>query len=143
MNLEKAVSKIYKLSIHNYNTECLEWVKSKAGNGYGVIYCRGKQAYTHRIMYEFYNGPILDGLFVMHECDNPSCSNIDHLRIGTPKDNSLDASRKGRSKNQNMGKRYCLKGHEFTRENTYVYANGKKRNCIECIKLYRANLRSK
>ena len=33
----------------------------------------------------------------MHACDNPSCINPDHLSVGTPADNVLDAINKGRA----------------------------------------------
>ena len=42
------------------------------------------------------NGPIPDGLFACHTCDNPPCVNTAHLFLGTTRDNALDAKRKGR-----------------------------------------------
>lgn len=33
---------------------------------------------------------------VLHGCDNPPCINVDHLSIGTQKDNIQDALSKGR-----------------------------------------------
>lgn len=57
---------------------------------------RGKHAMIHRLMYELYNGPILNGLFVLHKCDNPSCCNPDHLFLGDHIDNAKDMMKKGR-----------------------------------------------
>jgi hypothetical protein len=37
-----------------------------------------------------------DGLHVLHHCDNPPCVNPAHLRLGTPKDNAEDATKRGR-----------------------------------------------
>jgi hypothetical protein len=41
-------------------------------------------------------GPIPDGLFVLHGCDNPPCVNIVHLRLGTQSENIKESYAKGR-----------------------------------------------
>jgi hypothetical protein len=50
----------------------------------------------HRFAWELAYGPIPDGLWVLHHCDNPPCVNIDHLYLGTVKDNTADMMRRGR-----------------------------------------------
>lgn len=42
------------------------------------------------------NGPIPEGLWVLHSCDNPPCNNPDHLFIGNRQDNVNDMIAKGR-----------------------------------------------
>lgn len=43
------------------------------------------------------NGPIPDGLQVLHRCDNPPCVRPDHLFLGTIMDNMHDKAQKGRT----------------------------------------------
>lgn len=47
--------------------------------------------------YMLYYGPIPDGLFVLHSCDNPRCVRPDHLKLGTHDDNMADLVRRKRS----------------------------------------------
>lgn len=75
---------------------CLEWQRPLTSYGYARIHFKGRPQYAHRICWELENGPIPDGLCVCHKCDNRKCGNVDHLFLGTKKDNSLDRIRKGR-----------------------------------------------
>ena len=117
--------------------ECDEWEFHKLPNGYGQfsVWFEGKthKVYAHRLMWMQDNGPIPDGMVVMHTCDNPPCINIEHLRLGTQQDNMVDKVTKGRDFSPHRGKTHCVNGHEFTPENTYTYvkaANG--RECRQC-----------
>jgi hypothetical protein len=66
-------------------------------DGYGVFGCRGRIWRAHRASWTIHFGPIPAGLCVLHHCDNPPCTNPEHLWIGTIGDNNRDAVRKGRS----------------------------------------------
>lgn len=51
---------------------------------------------AHQMSYATFNGPIPDGMFICHKCDNPSCINPSHLFLGTALDNNKDMWGKGR-----------------------------------------------
>lgn len=83
--------------------ECWPWLGHIAKpQGYGRISVffgpgtKPKVAYAHRVSWELAEGPIPDGLAVLHRCDNRPCVNPNHLFIGTQQDNMDDCVSKKR-----------------------------------------------
>lgn len=73
--------------------ECWIWTGPRVRGGYG----RAGVNLAHRLAWERANGPIPEGLFVLHRCDNPPCCNPSHLFLGTHDDNMRDRDAKGRT----------------------------------------------
>lgn len=89
----------------------------------------GKSHPAHRVAWMAVHGPIPDGLFVCHKCDNPKCINVHHLFLGTHKDNMQDMVRKGRHKEQL--KTHCPQGHPYAGDNLAINFKGWRR-CLRC-----------
>jgi hypothetical protein len=78
---------------------CWDWKTPLMRNGYTKIQTgRMKIIGGHRVSWIIHKGEIPEGLFVLHKCDNPKCTNPDHLFLGTHTDNVRDMIKKGRSK---------------------------------------------
>lgn len=76
---------------------CWRWCGPSQSRGYGVLSLgKRKSVLAHRAAYAFEFGPIPDGMFVCHRCDNRWCVNPWHMFLGSALDNSRDMVRKGR-----------------------------------------------
>lgn len=95
---ETAEERFAKYVEVNTKTDCWEWTGANSRRGYGAFH-KERLRPAHRVAWEFVNGEIPEGLFVLHNCphgDNPRCVNPDHLFLGTQKDNMADMDAKGR-----------------------------------------------
>lgn len=77
---------------------CWEWNGPRSTANYARISIGGDvKAQASRVAYEAWVGPIPDGMYMCHRCDNPPCIRPDHLFPGTHTDNMQDAARKNRT----------------------------------------------
>jgi len=119
---------------------CWEWSSAVRGNGYGAFFTHllneGRKCHgAHRYSWMMVNGPIPEGLWVLHKCDNRICVNPDHLFLGDRTDNMRDCAKKKRVCTIGQSnKTHCKRGHEFTEKNTKLNKIG-HRSCKTCISI--------
>lgn len=111
---------------------CLVWAGATSA-GYGVTCDRDKpggQARVHRLLYEWFVGPIVHELD--HLCRVKACASPAHLEDVTPKENR---ARVPREKKSQQGSTACKAGHLRTPEDTRIMteSTGKTwRTCRIC-----------
>lgn len=92
--------------VERHGTGCWEWTANRHRRGYGRFHAcvnpdgSNRQVLSHRFSWELTNGPIPDGMCVLHRCDNPPCVNPDHLFLGTQGDNITDMVSKQRNRSK-------------------------------------------
>jgi hypothetical protein len=93
-----------KIDVRGPN-DCWEWTAARFDKGYGAFRLGDKQVKAHRFGYELHVGPIPEGRYVCHTCDNPPCQNPRHWFLGSHADNAADRERKGRGGHPPAGPR--------------------------------------
>ena len=103
---------------------------------YGKFRTGGKGSPTinaHRFAFAAFSGqPLSTANVVDHRCRTPACVNPTHLEAVTQQENLL---RGNTFQAANARKVVCLRGHEFSSENTAVQrsrSGGKRRICRTC-----------
>lgn len=75
--------------------KCLSHCTDK--DGYVRIRYNGKHDRLFRVLYQQKYGEIPKGLVLRHLCNNAWCVNVEHLKVGTHKENTEDMINCGRS----------------------------------------------
>lgn len=95
--------------------------------GRGQFSVNNRVVLVTRFAYQHFKGPIPQGMFVCHTCDEPRCANPDHLWLGTPRENVLDALKKRRMA-QSAKQGVCVNGHPIEGRECKVCAKQRNRN---------------
>ncbi|MEU3432348.1 HNH endonuclease signature motif containing protein [Streptomyces sp. NPDC006863] len=108
---------------------CWLWTGPRDRKGYG----RWGKKLAHRHSWQEANGPIPEGMWILHHCDNPPCVNPAHLYPGTVVENVRDAVIRGRICSPPR-KTHCPKGHELSGRNRLIVKCGRyeAQRCREC-----------
>lgn len=111
--------------------DCWEWRGHRQGaRGYGRLSVNKVALYAHRVAYEIAKGPIPEGYDVDHLCRHPWCVRPTHLEVVSRRTNLL----RGQTLTAlHAAQTHCLRGHEYTPENTYRKRSG-WRECRACAR---------
>ena len=129
---------------------CWEYGGKIGNHGYGVVFMpdgtrHGTTALAHRVVYEGMVGPIPEGMYLCHHCDNRKCVRPDHIFVGTDADNKADMYAKGRHPHGETHWKskvtHCPRGHPYSGYNLYIRKCG-RRMCRACNNARRNRSRS-
>jgi hypothetical protein len=77
---------------------CWGWKSCTTGTtGRGKVHFKRKVIEAHRASWMIHFGEIPEDKIICHTCDNPVCSNPNHLFLGTYSENAIDMVKKDRS----------------------------------------------
>lgn len=101
-----------------------------------------KHLLVSREVLKSFKGTPEEGIQALHWDGDKSNNRLSNLRWGTASDNMQDALRQG--VNARARRTHCLRGHEFTPENTtYRKDRPTSRECRKCQTLYERERREK
>lgn len=123
---KKTLHEIFWQRVEKTQT-CWLWKGTLRKDGYGVLCYKYKRHFVHRLSLEINNTKLIKDLEIDHLCRVRNCVNPAHLEQVTIKENNLRGIGLAA---QNARKNYCKRGHEFTKENTYLYKSS--RTCRIC-----------
>jgi hypothetical protein len=110
----------------NKTDTCWLWT-GRILEGYAKLWFDRRDHSAHRLSYEWFIGPVPDGLELDHLCRVPHCINPSHLEAVTHRLNVL----RGESPTAvNARKTHCPAGHLYDLSNTIYWGAG--RYCRAC-----------
>lgn len=124
--------------------ECWEWTGTRKDGEYGMIKVDGVEKVATRVGYEHLIGPIPDGMFVCHRCDNPPCCNPNHWFLGTFKDNMDDMFAKGRQSkgitrtHAKLTDSAVIEARDLYASGIYTFASLARRYGVNAVTIFKA-----
>lgn len=98
IEFEKLSLKGKNIVLEEQENGCIKCLSHcRDSDGYVRIRYNGKHDRLFRVLYQQKYRTIPKGMVLRHLCNNTWCVNINHLKIGTQKDNSQDMVNSGRS----------------------------------------------
>ena len=129
---ESAVGRFWDNVDRRGDTDCWPWRRPLSKAGYGVLSVRGARVYSHRLSWRIAHGAWpAQGLVIDHLCRNRACQNPAHMEVVTRTENVM----RGHAPTIQLARENrCIRGHEFTPENTLIVNDrGKsRRQCKKC-----------
>ena len=120
------------LSKIEFTATCWLWTGTRHTYGHGYIHVsqtRSKKA-AYRLAYEWFVGPIPEGLEIDHVCRVPSCVNPTHLEAVTHAENV----RRGDVALIFGSRTHCGNGHPFSGDNVRGRSDCNGRVCRTCAR---------
>lgn len=125
-----------RLNYYTSNTgDCWTWAGGLNKDGYGRIQVGQSSAFAHRVSYELRVEAIPEDLVIDHLCRVRRCVNPSHMELVQRAENTMRGYGTGA---KNARKTHCIRGHELTQDNIYVYlaASGNpSRTCKACTRI--------
>ena len=126
---------------------CMEWQGAKiTSTGYGRFGMNTGHGPTvwmaHRVAYEYWVGPIPEGLDIDHLCRNRLCVRPDHLEPKTRQGNLLALGSESIAAKR-AAVAHCPRDHEYTPENTRFKKSNGSRQCRACDAYYNSRRKSR
>lgn len=131
LNEESFRAKTHPIGYVIQENGCWDWVGHTV-DGYGRWMQGGKPRLAYRVLYEKTVGVIPTSLQIDHLCRNPRCVNPAHLEPVTAKENNR---RSTSPTSVNGRKTHCVRGHEFTESNVWIYFRNGGRQCRICKRI--------
>lgn len=129
--VDRTVSERFWVKVALGEGDCWVWMGATMPNGYGRFGVgSSKVVLAHRWAFEQMVAEIPAGLVIDHLCRNRACVNPAHMEP-VPQGVNVRRGRAGEHFRARSLMTHCMRGHEFTPENTRVKRSG-GRTCKAC-----------